>query len=98
MTWTYLDSPDAELPPMDVPVVAVFTCGDDRRRFVGTLARGCVDGETWGWGQCYDSCTWLSREARWDSDECLHDDDYRVIAWHPLPDPTTVLAQGEAPR
>lgn len=91
MTWTCLESPNAPLPPIDVPVIAVFRCGDDVRKFVGLLARGCMDSETCSWGQCYASPTWLKGDKQWDADECLYDDDYRVIAWHPLPDPSEVM-------
>lgn len=89
MTWTYINDDPATLPPIDVPVLAVYVIGDCPEKFCALLERGMFDSETWVWGHVYEAPAWTP--YGWAVNGTEADDDYRVIAWHPLPDPTEVM-------
>lgn len=69
-----------KLPPFDIPVWCVLEGGGI---ILGTRTDCYEDG--WLWTNCYGHVS-PDPDGGWMADDAESDDDYQVVAWHPLPD------------
>lgn len=69
------------LPDLDVPVWIALKEGS-----VIQGVRCDLDGDGWGWANCYGSA-YVNCKGEWACTDAEYDDDYDVTHWMELPEP-----------